>query len=94
MAFLIIFGIVAKRVLMMRIDLSQLAVTSGASFVAQVGRPVQVSILGVESSEYEMAIREYQKAMSAQVVKLAAKGEVARTVRLNHEGVGSAAGKK
>lgn len=68
---------VAKRILTIRMDYCQLDVTSGASFAAQMERTVESPILEVERSEYEMVIRGYQKATATQVVKFAAKVEVA-----------------
>lgn len=94
LAFAVVFGLVSKRVLTMRMDYYQLAVTSGASFAAQMARTVEAPMMEVESTEYSNATKEYQKALAQQVVKMSAKGEAARSVRAQEEGSGPAAGKQ
>lgn len=94
LAFSIIFGLVAKRILTMRMDYYHLAVVSGSNFAAQMAQSVEAPMMEVESDEYKKATREYQTSLAQQVVKQAAKGEAARSARARSEGAGSAAGKQ
>lgn len=86
LAFAAVFGMVANRVLTMRMDFYHLAVSSGAAFAAQMAKAVESPGMEVESKEYAGATSEYQKAIAHQVVKLAAKGEAARVVKASNEG--------
>lgn len=84
---------ISRMILTIRMDYCQLTVSSGATFPEQMAKTVKTPMLEVESSEYEAVTRGYQKAMEAQVVKIAAKGEADRTVRAQEKGGGTAAGK-
>lgn len=77
----------------MRMDYYQVAVSSGADFAAQMARTVEALMKEVESSEYVEATKEYQMAMVQKVVKIAVKGEAARSVKAQEEGSESAAGR-
>ncbi|CAN8064248.1 unnamed protein product [Agarophyton chilense] len=94
LAFAVVFGMVSKRVLTMRMDYYQLSVSSGAAFAAQIAKTVEVPMLEVESSEYSVATRKYQKTLAHQVVKATSQGEAARSVRAQGEGPGPAAGRQ
>lgn len=94
MAFSVVFGLIAKRVLTIRMDYYHMAVRNGATFAAQMAKAVEMPVSEVESSEFSAATAEYQKALIQQVVKLTAKNEAARTVKVTEEGGSrSAAGK-
>lgn len=75
LAFVVVFGKVAKRFLTTRMAYYQLAVNTGASFVAQMATSVETPMMEVESAEFSKATKEYQKAMAHEVVSMAAKGE-------------------
>lgn len=86
-------GKVAKRVLTMRMDYYQLSVISGASFAAQMTRSIEAPMTEIQSAEFPKATKEYQNSKVHQVVKMAAKGEAAISIRAHEEGAGPAAGK-
>ncbi|CAN8069834.1 unnamed protein product [Agarophyton chilense] len=81
LAFAVVFRMVSKRVLTMRMDYYQLSVSSGAAFAAQMAKTVEALMLEVESSEYSVPTLEYQKVLAHKVVKATAQGETARSVR-------------
>lgn len=79
--FSVVFKMVEKYVLTMRMDYYQLEVTSGAAFDAEMDRSVEAPMMDVESNEFSDAVRKYQKAMEQQFMKLSKKGEADRSVR-------------
>ena len=94
LAFSVLFGLASKRVLTMRMEYYQLAVTSGAPFAAQMAKTVKAPMMEVEITEYAHSNKEYQRSLSQQVVKISAKGEAARSLRAQEESSGSFAGRQ
>lgn len=65
-----------------------MVVTSEAAFATQREMAMEALMMVFESAEYYLTTKGYQKKISAKVVKLAAEGDTARTVRVHEEGAG------